>query len=236
MKKLAIIAIAAVAAAANANVYSNGPVSDGVNASNQPISKLISPASIFGFGGQIAANNWMADDFTVTGPGWKVTRLSFFAYQTGATGFTFNAANVGIVTGGDPNAGTSMLSLSNAAVTNGGLAAYRVSSTTPDVTNRPMFRVDVATNVILNAGVHSLKWSLGGTLASGPWFAPVAPFTAGNATQSLNGGAFTAALDAGLGLQAELPFEVEYTVVPEPATMIALGAGIAAVAARRRRK
>lgn len=39
-----------------------------------------------------------------------------------------------------------------------------------------------------------------------------------------------------LGEKLDTSFSFEYDVVPEPATMIALGAGVAAVAARRRRK
>jgi hypothetical protein len=239
VKKLAIIAIAAVAGAANAAVYSNGPVTDGVNSSNIAISKLIAPGSLFGAGAQVSANNAVADDFVVTGPGWNVSRISFFMYQTNATSttFTFTGANASIVTGSDPNGGTSVYSATGAAVSNGGFVGYRVASTTPDVTNRPIFRVDITgLNINLAPGAHTLRWSVNGSLASGPWAPPVAPFAAGNATQSINGAPYAPLLDAGLAQQMTLPFEVEYTPVPEPATMLALGAGIAAVAARRRRK
>lgn len=223
MKLISIIGLAAMAGIASATVYSNGPVTDGLNGSNVPISRLISPAQIFGAGHQISANNRVADNFTVTGSGWIVTRVSFYAYQTGANAFTFNGANVDVVTGSDPNAGSSMLSLVNAAVSNGGFVGYRVASTTINDINRPIYRVDVAVNnVVLNPGSHMLKWSLSGTLVSGPWAPPVAPFVAGNAFQSVAGAAYGPLMDTGLNQNIELPFEIEYIPVSHPGHLYAV--------------
>ncbi|MBX7134945.1 MAG: hypothetical protein K1X67_19940 [Fimbriimonadaceae bacterium] len=214
MKLASLFAFTLAAGMAYGTVYSNGPVSDGVNASNQPISQLFAPASIFGAGHQITANNALAENFTVTGAGWTVSRFSFFAYQTGAVGFTFTGANVEIVTGSDPNAGSSVYSVANAAVANGGFVAYRVTSTVPDVTNRPIYRIDVfVNNLSLAPGNYMVKWSIGGSLTSGPWAPPVAPFVAGNAYQSISGGVYNPLIDTGNNLNLEMPFEVEYLPV-----------------------
>lgn len=223
MKLISIIGIAALAGIASATVYSNGPVTDGLSASNNPISQLIAPASTFGAGHQIVSNNSVAENFTVNGAGWIVTRISFYAYQTGSNAFTFTGANVEVVTGANPNVGTPMLNLVNTAVSNGGFTGYRVTSTSPNDTNRPIYRVDVAVNnVILSPGTHMLKWSLSGSGASGPWVPPVAPFVAGNAFQSIAAGAYAPLIDAGNTLNMELPFEIEYLPVDLPGHLYAV--------------
>lgn len=241
MKKLAIIAIAAVAGAASAVVYENGPVTNGNSGGvggNQPNSILTAPESLFGFGCQTTAGNIMADNFTVTGAGWNISRIAFYSYQTGATAFSFTGANLSIVTGSDPNLGTVVLNMTNAAVADDGFVGYRVTSTTLTNTTRPIFRVGVAAAVNLAPGNYMLRWSLAGSLASGPWAPPVVPVPAngGNGWQAIANGAFAPAIDAGSTLRQDLPFRITYTAVPEPATMLALGAGLAAIAARRRRK
>jgi len=211
LRHLAFASMFGLVGLAQALVYTNGPVTDGVNGSGDPISQLFAPASLFGAGGQIASNNWVAEDVTVTGDGWFVSRISIYSYQSNSTAFTFNSANIELTTGTDPNAGSSVLSLANAPVVNGGFVGYRVASTTPNVTNRPIYRVDVAIpNTFIPPGNYMLKWSLGGTLPAGPWMPPVAPFAIGNAYQSLNGGAFNPLIDSGLNQNIELPFEIEY--------------------------
>lgn len=214
MRHVALASILGLFGSAQALVYSNGPVTDGVNGSGDPISQLIAPASIFGAGGQIFSNNWLADNFTVTGNGWYVSRISVYSYQSNAVAFTFTTANVEVTTGSDPNAGSSALSLVGQPVINGGFVGYRVSSTTPNVTNRRIYRVDIPIpGNYLPPGSYMLKWSVDGVLASGPWFPPIAPFAAGNAYQSISGGPFDPLMDSGLAQQFELPFEIEYSPV-----------------------
>jgi len=241
MKSFAFLALAVVTSAAHAVVYSNGPVTSGFNSSGAPISILQSTSlgqGTLGFGHQANLGNRVADNFSVTGGGWIVSRISFFAYQTNATAFSFTGADAQIVSGLDPNAGSSMLNLVNSPVSNGGVAGYRVTETTLDNLQRPIYRVDITgLNLNLAAGDYMMKWGLYGSLASGPWAPPVAPYSAGDGFQSLTNGAYNPALDGGTGtLRVTFPFEVEYQAVPEPGTMIAVGAGIAGLISRRRKK
>ncbi|MFN0131163.1 MAG: PEP-CTERM sorting domain-containing protein [Phycisphaerales bacterium] len=213
----------------DALLWNNGPVSDGTNGSGFPISTLFPTHGTFGFGAQIGANNGVAEDFTVGGPGWNVNKLTFFMYQTGATAFTFTGLDYQIVTNNaDPIAWTS------AVPSNGGLVAYRAQSTTPDVTNRPIFALEVPVALSLSPGNYFMRWRASGSLASGPWQPPVAPYAIGNATQSLAGGAFGPAIDALSTQQAEFPFQIDGTVIPAPASLALLSMG-GLVAIRRRR-
>jgi MYXO-CTERM domain-containing protein len=212
----------------DAVLWNNGPVSDGVNGAN-PISQLIAPNSTFGAGAQTTATNAVAEDFVVGAGGWNVNQLTFFMYQTGATAFSFTGLNYQITTNNaDPIAWTA------GAANNGGFAAYRVLSTTPADTNRPIFAIQVPVNISLSPGNYFLRWQASGSLASGPWQPPVAPFVAGNATQSITAGAFLPLIDAGSTLNMELPFKIDGTVAPAPGSLGLLGLG-GLIAARRRR-
>jgi len=241
VKKLTIIAIAAVAGVSSAAIFENGPVINGNSGGaggDMPNSILTSSETLFGFGTQSFLGNMMADNFTVTGAGWNVSRLAFYSYQSFATtGFTFTGANVSIVTGSDPNAGTVVLNLTNAAVANDGFVGYRVTSTTLKNEDRSIYRVGVAAALSLSPGNYMLRWSLAGSAPSGPWTPPVTPAGPnGNGYRAIENGLYKAAMDTGSDLRQEIPFQITYDVVPEPATMLALGAGLAAIAARRRRK
>lgn len=233
MRRIALFVASLASAISFGDVYDNASVTNSVNGAGQPISMLVPPAATFGFGGQIQASNRIAEDFTVTGHGWVTRRISFFPYQTGASEFTFSVANVDIVRGIDPNSGASVLSLRNQGVRNGGLVGFRVSNLNIDLTNRRMYRVDVPISTVLEPGRYCLIWSVGGTLASGPWFAPSAPYVEGNAWQSLNGGQFMPVFDTGLGLRAEIPFQIEFTPVPEPGAIAATTLGVLGWFARK---
>jgi hypothetical protein len=71
----------------------------------------------------------MADDFTIAnGSAWNVSSVSFFAYQTGATSFTFTNAVWSIVAGNDVN--TRAVAFCTTSVSNAGQVGYRVTSST----------------------------------------------------------------------------------------------------------
>lgn len=236
MKKLILLSVLAAAGAAHADViYSNGPVVGG-----NGLSVLASPASTYGFGMNTAAGISVADDFTVAaGTVWNVQSLDFFGYQTGASGFTFTGATWSIVSG-DVNSGTVVASGSG-AVTNGGLQGYRVLESTLTNTQRGIYKANAdVSDFQLAAGTYWLRWSLTGSLASGPWQPPTSDAREGNAAQALSGAPFATLTEAGSGLTVELPFGVNGTIaaaVPEPSTyllMLAGGLAVAGVARRRR--
>jgi hypothetical protein len=201
-------------------------------------SMLQAQQSTFGFGAQISANNKMADDFTVSGPGWFVQQVTLFMYQTGATTPSINAANVEIRSGSP----TGTLEGTGTFVSSVFTDIYRVQSGDTTGTTRRIQRLTISfPNLQLNAGNYFLVWQAGGTLTSGPWQPMLAAVNqnntpGANALQSVSGGAFNPAVDAGSNTVQDMPFWISGEVVPEPGTMVALGAGLAALAARRRRK
>jgi len=236
MKRLILLSIAAAVGAANAaELYNNGPVVNGVG-----LSVLTPPSTTFGFGAQTTANNAVADDFTVAaGTHWNVTALDFYGYQTGSVGFSFQTASWSILAG-DVNTVTVVAS-GVTALTDGGLQGYRVTSTTLTNTQRGIYQAQAdVVDFGLDSGHYWLRWSLTGTLASGPWQPPTSDARTGNAAQSITGGAFNTLTEAGSGLTVELPFAVQGTVglVPEPSSYVLMLCGGVLVAglARRRRQ
>jgi hypothetical protein len=223
MKKLVVAGLMATVFSAQAAVLvNNGPVVDATL-----LSVLSLPATTFGFGAQTASGNSVAEDFSVTGAGWTVENLNFYGYQTGSTGFTFTNATWSIVSG-NVNTGTVVAS-GVTPVTNGGLQGYRVTDTTLTNTQRGIYKaVADVPDFSLGAGSYWLRWSLTGTLASGPWQPPTSDAVVGNAAQSTASGAFATIVEAGSLLGATLPFTINGTVtaVPEASTsaMMLLGA------------
>lgn len=234
MKQLFVLGLIAAACGAQAaTIYNNGPV---VNASG--LSVLTAPATTFGFGAQTASTNAVADDFIVpAGQTWNVESVNFYAYQTGSASFTFQNATWSLLSG-DVNTG-SVLASGVSAVTSGGLVGFRVTSTTLGDTQRGIYSnlVDIP-DIALGSGTYWLRWSLTGSLASGPWQPPTSDAATGNAAQSTAGGAFLSLVEAGSQLSVTLPFTLNGSVsaVPESGTLaLMLAGGVAVVGAARRR-
>lgn len=237
MKHLVAVGLLAAFGSAQAvELFNNGPAASG---GPPPISVIRTGGTLFGAGDQANLGNFVGDNFTVGGPGWNVQSLTFYGYQSfAASAFTFTSATWSIVSG-DVNTGTVVASGAATPVTNGGLAGYRVTSTTLTNTDRAIFAVNVdIPDVTLAAGSYWLRWGLTGSLASGPWQPPTADGVVGNAVQSLANGAFSPVVDAGDTLGVEFPFAIQGSVVPEPGTYAMMLAGLAALAsvARRRRR
>lgn len=233
MKHLVACGLVALLGSAQADtLFNNGPVVDGSG-----LSVLSSPATTFGFGAQTGSANAVAEDFVVAGADWTVQSLTFYAYQTGSAAFTFTNATWSVVSG-DVNSGTVVAS-GTTAVTSGGRVGYRVTSTTLTDTNRGIYAAiaDVP-DFSLGAGSYWLRWSLTGTLASGPWQPPTADAAIGNAAQSLTGAPYATLVEAGSGLNVTLPFTINgvTSAVPEPGTLALWLAGAVAVAGVSRRR
>ena len=91
-----------------------------------------------------------------------------------------------------------------------------MTDTTLTNNNRPIMANVVTIDTFLPAGTYWLDWQTGGTLASGPWAPPVTILgqtATGNGLQSINGAAFTPALD-GAATQQDLPFVIEGSSSP----------------------
>lgn len=178
--------------------------------------------TLFGAGSQIGSNNWVAEDFTVPAQGWSITTVRFYTYQSFPPSTTstitdlrvqvFSGAPGGTLVAGD--AATNRL----ASTTWTGI--YRVTNTTLTNTDRPVMEVvgqfDPPINLTI-PGTYWIAWSLGGTLASGPWTPPqtvVGQTVTGNCQQSLAGGAFAQLLDAGSGTAQGCPLILEGATLP----------------------
>ena len=82
-----------LSSALQAQQYVNGNLSTGATTSNgtaAPAGFTWSEVQVgnvnAGFGAQIANNLALADDFTVPGAAWTVSKFTFYAYSTGYTG------------------------------------------------------------------------------------------------------------------------------------------------------
>jgi hypothetical protein len=238
MKHLIALGLAAaITSAQAAELFDNGAAVSGT----PPLSVIRVGGTLLGLGAQASIANRVADDFAFAGPGWGVESLSFFAYQTGATSFPFTSVTWSIVAG-DVNTGA-LVASGTTNVTNGGLVGYRVPSGAPSDTARAIYELiaDVP-DFSLAADSYWLRWSFTGNGSlSGPWQPNTADGAVGNARQSVAGGPFNAATDAGDGLGLELPFiihgNVEGSAVPEPPSIaLMLASGLAVVSLARRRR
>lgn len=176
--------------------------------------------------GFTANNNFsVADNFRVSGNGWRVKSVDLFAYQTGGDGFSFTGATWQIRSGG-LNGGLVVASGTEDAVSNGGSVGYRVTDTAQTATNRNIYRIELdIADIDLLADDYWLVWSLQGTSASGPFVPPLLD-EQGNAQQGPAGGNFALIRDGGSQRTAELPFVLHGDLldsgntVPEPSTIL----------------
>ncbi len=199
-----------------AALYDNGPLvnSPGTGAGGADESMLQSVSlgmGTLGFGHQAAYGYRIADDFTVTGSGWFVDTITFYAYQTGSgLVSTISAVNLQIWNGVPGAPGSSVVfgdTTTNRLINTTWSGIYRVSETSSGDTMRPIMANTVKVGVMLPPGTYWLDWQSDGTLSSGPWAPPVTingQATTGNALQYV--GAWGAALDTGTGTQQDFPF------------------------------
>jgi hypothetical protein len=253
----AAVGAASLASPAFAQLWDNGAQGNGVlithpngmtgaaaGAHRSAISPT--PATLFGIGAAQPSIR-VADNFTVTGPGWDITSFQFFGYTTGAAAPGVSAVSIRIWDGAPGELGstiifgdtsTNFLSSGGWATGPGGLAIYRTTSTDTAGTTRRLQQATADVNLTLGAGTYWVDFSFAGLS-----FIPSLGVTAGappvgTVLQSLDGGlTYVPGLDAGLGQQVEVPFIIQGAIVPEPGTwalMLAGGLAVAGMVRRRR--
>lgn len=246
MKQLALLRPAALALStvllsaapglsSAAELYNNGPVVDANGLSIKPTN-----AFTLSFGVQTSSKNAVADDFTVSDASWLIRSIDFFALQNNATAFTLKEVSWSILAN-DANNGPVVAS-GITTLSDGGLLGYRVTPTTLSSKVRPIYRASAdIPDLSLSAGHYWLRWSMSGSLSSGPWQPPTADAFAGNAQQSIAGSSFASIRDQNSQLGVAFPFALQGTVlataaVPEPSTTaLALLGGLSLVWRLRRR-
>ena len=175
-------------------LYDNGPLvtHPGAGAGGADVSAVQTAIGLgsWGFGNQLSAGNRIADDFTVTGGGWLVDTITFFAYQTGSsTTSTINHINLRIWDGPPNDPGSNVVfgdTTTNRLASTTWTNIYRTLDTELGFTNRPVMTVVANVNTFLPAGTYWVDWQVGGTLASGPWAPAISILgqaTTGNALQ-----------------------------------------------------
>ena len=161
----------------------------------------------------------IADDFTLSGS-TTITSITLYAYQTGSTTTsTFNTMRLQIWNGDPSVVGSAVVfgdtttnRFSSSAFSN----IYRVTETTSGNTQRPLMAVTASgLSIPLAAGTYWLDFQTGGTIASGPFHAPITIIgqsVTGNALQ-FNGTTWGPANDAGPpARQQGIPMTINGTV------------------------
>jgi hypothetical protein len=171
----------------------------------------------------------LADDFTVTGNGWRPSALTFYAYQTGA--ITSSSSITGVIDlrlwNGTPGAGGEVIAGPvDATITNNQwTGVYRVYSDSLENTDRPIMAVTVNwpfTITTLLTGTYWIEWGMAGNPSlTGPWVPAVSFATDNNARQLnlTNGepGTWAPRGDyAEINSIAEFPFVICGSEVPAP--------------------
>ena len=247
--------LAAVAGAGYSQIiYSNGPfiTHPGIGPGGTDVSRLQSVSLgmlNLGFGVQTdpGVNNWAADDFTIpAGQTWNITGMTFYGYESPAvsTASTINDLRLRVFSGGAPNAGGVVIfgdTTTNRLSSTGFSNVYRDSETQTGNLTRPIEANRANFVLNLGPGTYWVAFQMGGDInLNGPFTIPITingQSTTGNGLQFVGGtGTWIAAEDQGTVTQQGFPFLIHGSVVPEPATLVALGLGALALASRRRRK
>ena len=171
----------------HAQPYINGNIStgtftkSGVNApvgytwselQNEP--GATSSNSLIGVGTQIfdTQSNRVAEDFTVpSGQTWNITKVTFYAYQTGYLDISspFTDVRVQIRNAIPSNVESTVVFGDldkNRLLTSADAMMYRIPNTTtptpgtPPELNRKIFKIEATVNVALTAGTYWIEWNL----------------------------------------------------------------------------
>lgn len=247
MKKVIFASALAVVASSSfaVELWNNGPLVTHVGAGAGGADVSMASAVPNAGGSNITATAWRADDFTVSGGGWMVNSITGFAYDTNNNPPRFGAGTIeirqGTVTGSV---------VASVAATWADSGIYRVFNGAANLSNTARRVFNITGNfggVSLADGTYFAVFNMSNTAATNNWMPyvmdpnsgnPDDPITRiGNSVVSVDSGVTwnPATVTTGSWNQApELPFAIEGDAVPEPATMIGLGAGVLALLRRRR--
>lgn len=252
MKKTLLLAALVAANFCLSQTFSSGGLSTGANSKSGAAapagytwSELQNDAgnttetnSSFGISGtynSATASFFLADDFIIPAGGqWQISKIDFFAYQTGYTGTTapFNTVRVNIYSSDPSVAGA--VSVYGDDTTNrfsAGVDAgmYRIGNTsvpstvTTPATNRKIWKITANTPVTLNPGTYWIKYQLQNVTPASGGFLPSVTIVDSRGLASFNakqfnavGGTWVSILDDGLPTTApdvpvDMPFIITYT-------------------------
>ncbi|MBU8882294.1 T9SS type A sorting domain-containing protein [Kaistella sp. DKR-2] len=181
-----------------------------------------------------SASFFLADDFTVpANTQWNITRIDFFAYQTGYTGSAspFNTVRVNIFSS-DPSV-TGAVSVFGDDTANRFLSSvdsnmYRTGSSAVPVasapgTTRKIWKVTASTPVTLGSGTYWVKYQLQNAVTANAGFLPPVTIEGTRGLPGFNGkqynaidGTWTSIIDAGNPASApdyalDMPFVITFT-------------------------
>lgn len=233
------------------NAWGAGLTGEGLRTADRPgggsYSEVPYRNMITGFRGSItgADTDRLADDFRIYTGRWSVNQASLFMYQTDSTELSIVGGLFEIrkKVAGRPGDLMGTGSFGSVEWTD----IYRHFNNQRD-DRRRVQKVNVNFSVTLDEGEYFLVWA---TVGKRPWTGPWNPYLTkagfssypgANALQSTNGGGSWYNIQDGTVNQG-LPFVLQGVsydanggrIAPEPATWVALAAGLAVMARRRRR-
>ena len=220
LAKLAFTGLLCLGSAAQAQIlFDNGPIFNSPSTGPSGADESVLYNTTFGMttlgtGNQNAAFNHVADDFDVTGCGWRIDSIVFFAYQTGSS-LTSTMSGVYFRVWDDlpDGSGSAVVfgdSTTNRLTSSRWSGTYRVSETAVGTTRPIMRNVCATPGLVLTPGNFWIDWASAGSLASGPWAPPRTPVgvaMTGNARQR-TGNSWNPIVDGGSTDAQGLPFIV----------------------------
>lgn len=180
----------------NAQTYVNGNLSTGVTASTGETAPNCATWSEVqlgnvnaGYAASVFDGFTVADDFTVTGGTWNISKFTFYAYSTGYAGTVspFDSVRLRIYNT-DPSTGTATPIfgdlVANRFISSSFSGMYRIFNGAADLT-RKIWKIEAAASVSLAPGTYWVEWQVGTDLVSN--FSP-ASTVVGTVTQPGNNG------------------------------------------------